>query len=130
MKVIKLLACAVEYKTIDVNYELDEFANCQSEDDFVDVTFSGYTPDGGLLSIGTFNTINEFIKENPDASHLSIDFNCDHGEYEIYLYRLEFDEPKPEIKDPIEEEIKALEARLRELKNLRIQGGEDDDLPF
>jgi hypothetical protein len=120
---------------IDTNYEFDNFVKSEDEDYEIDYNYVHGYPNASLMNIKGFRDLllefNDEI-ESGEITHIDIDYNEDHQEYEISLFKIEVSEEDREIPevDPFQEEIDALEARIRELKNRRIQEGNDDDLPF
>jgi len=135
METILINITKVETQYIQTNYVLDEFINNEDEDYEIDTNYIHGYPNSSLMPI---NELKELLQnfeeeiESGEITHIDIDYNEDHQEYEICLFKLEVSNEERETPkiDPIQEEIDALEARIRELKNRRIQEGMDDDLPF
>jgi hypothetical protein len=120
---------------IDTNYEFDNFVKSEDEDYEIDYNYVHGYPNASLMNIKGFRDLllefNDEI-ESGEITHIDIDYNEDHQEYEISLFKIEVSEEGREIPevDPIQEEIDALEARIKKLKNQQIQLGDLDDLPF
>jgi hypothetical protein len=120
---------------IDTNYEFDNFVRSEDENYEIDYNYVHGYPNASLMNIKDFQVLlQEFDDEiqSGEITHIDIDYNEDHQEYEICLFKVEVSEDKRELPevDPVQEEIDALEARIRELKNKKIQYGDLDDLPF
>jgi len=135
MKNILLNITKVETQYIDTNYEFDNFVRSEDENYEIDYNYVHGYPNASLMNIKDFRVLlQEFDDEiqSGEITHIDIDYNEDHQEYEISLFKVEVSEDKRELPevDPVQEEIDALEARIRELKNRRILDNTDDDLPF
>jgi len=135
MKNILLNITKMDTLYIDTNYEFDNFVRCELENYEIDYNYVHGYPNASLMNIKELqNLLKEFNDEieSGEITHIDIDYNEDHQEYEICLFKLEISNEERELPliDPIEEEIKALESRIRELKNKKIQYGDYDDLPF
>jgi len=135
MKTILLNITKMDTQHIDTNYEFDNFVRSEDENYEIDYNYVHGYPNASLMNIKDFRVLlQEFDDEiqSGEITHIDIDYNEDYQEYEISLFKVEVNEGERELPevDPIEEEIKALESRIRELKNKKIQYGDDDDLPF
>ena len=135
MKTILLNITKMDTQHIDTNYEFDNFVRSEDENYEIDYNYVHGYPNASLMNIKDFRVLlQEFDDEiqSGEITHIDIDYNEDHQEYEISLFKVEVNEGERELPevDPIEEEIKALESRIRELKNKKIQYGDYDDLPF
>jgi len=135
MKHILLNITKIETQHIDTNYEFDNFVKSELEDYEIDYNYVHGYPNSSLMNIKELrDLLLEFDDEieSGEITHIDIDYNEDHQEYEIGLFKLEVSEGERELPevDPIQEEIDALEARIKELKNRRIAEYDDDDLPF
>ena len=85
-----------------------------------------YYADSSSVNIDKIMTQLNKLKES-GCSHVSIDFHCDHDEYELYGYSLERESEEARIarielleekeKKRKEQEIANLEAKLNKLKN-------------
>jgi hypothetical protein len=135
MKNILLNITKMDTQYIDTNYEFDNFVKSEDEDYEIDYNYVHGYPNASLMNIKGFRDLllefNDEI-ESGEITHIDIDYNEDHQEYEISLFKIEVSEEDREIPevDPIQEEIDALEARIKKLKNQQIQLGDLDDLPF
>jgi hypothetical protein len=135
MKNILLNITKMDTQYIDTNYEFDNFVKSEDEDYEIDYNYVHGYPNASLMNIKGFRDLllefNDEI-ESGEITHIDIDYNEDHQEYEISLFKIEVSEEGREIPevDPIQEEIDALEARIKKLKNQQIQLGDLDDLPF
>jgi hypothetical protein len=122
---------------VNTNYAIEEFAKIDIETEpgaDVNVVHSDF--ENGLITIDRLKSILFVIDE--DATHIDIVHNCDHGEYEISLFKLEI--PKPEDEEEFykerdrvnskEQRIRELEMELRQLRNEIISLTSFDDLPF
>ncbi len=135
MKKILLNITKVETQYLQTNYEFDEFVNNEDEDYEIDANYVHGYPNASLMNVKDLQILlQEFDEEiqRGEITHIDIDYNEDHQEYEVGLFKLEVNEGKREmpIVDPIQEEIDALESRIKELKHRRISEYDDDDLPF
>jgi hypothetical protein len=135
MKNILLNITKMDTQYIDTNYEFDNFVRSEDENYEIDYNYVHGYPNASLMNIKDFQVLlQEFDDEiqSGEITHIDIDYNEDHQEYEICLFKVEVSEDKRELPevDPVQEEIDALEARIRELKNKKIQYGDLDDLPF
>jgi hypothetical protein len=134
MKKILLNITKMDTQYIDTNYVFDEFVKSDDEDYEIETNYDHGYPNKPLIPISVLKDLLDEYEgdiENGGITHIEIDHNEDHCEYEIGLFHLEIGTyVEPEPVDPIQEEINALEARIRELKNSRIVSGNDDDLPF
>ena len=135
MKTILLNITKMDTQHIDTNYEFDNFVRSEDEDYEIDYNYVHGYPNASLMNIKDLQILlQEFDEEiqRGEITHIDIDYNEDHQEYEICLFKLEVNEGERELPevDPVQEEIDALEARIKELKNRRIIEYNDDDLPF
>lgn len=134
METILLNITKVETQYIDTNYALDEFVKSEDEDYEIDSNYVHGYPNASLMPIKDLQLLlQEYDNEiqRGDLTHIDIDYNEDHQEYEIGLFKLEISNEEREIPvvDPVQEEIDALEARIKELKNRREED-KYEDLPF
>jgi hypothetical protein len=131
-----MLVNLIKLETHEINtaYAIDEFANCQNEDEDIDINtiHSGYQ--NGLIPISTLYKLIKRIKKQGVATHIDIDYNDDHNEYEINSFKIEiaskesselFHREKNEENDR-RRRINELETELHKLRNEQ----KVDDLPF
>ena len=135
MKNILLNITKQHSQYIDTNYEFDNFVRSEDEDYEIDYNYVHGYPNASLMNVKELrDLLQEFTDEieSGEITHIDIDYNEDHQEYEIGLFKVEISEEEKELPevDPIQEEIDALEARIKELKNRRISEYDEDDLPF
>lgn len=135
MKNILLNITKTNTHYIDTNYEFDNFVRSEDENYEIDYDYVHGYPNASLMNVKELrDLLQEFDDEieSGEVTHIDIDYNEDYQEYEIGLFKLEVSEGVRELPkvDPIQQEIDALESRLRELKNQRIREGDYDDLPF
>jgi len=135
MKNILLNITKIDTQHIDTNYEFDNFVRSEDENYEIDYNYVHGYPNASLMNIKDFQVLlQEFDDEiqSGEITHIDIDYNEDHQEYEISLFKVEVSEDKRELPevDPVQEEIEGLERRIKYLKNQQIQLGDYDDLPF
>jgi hypothetical protein len=65
----------LETHEINTSYSIDEFANCQNEDEDIDINtiHSGYQ--NGLIPVSKLHKLLKRIKNEGDATHIDIDYN-------------------------------------------------------
>jgi hypothetical protein len=134
MKTILLNITKMDTQHIDTNYEFDNFVRSEDENYEIDYNYVHGYPNASLMNIKDFQVLlQEFDDEiqRGEITHIDIDYNEDHQEYEISLFKVEVSEDERELPevDPVQEEIDALEARIKELKNRREED-KYEDLPF
>lgn len=134
MEKILLNITKMDTQYIDTNYVFDEFVKSEDEDYEIETNYDHGYPNKPLIPISVLKDLLEEYAgdiENGGITHIEIDHNEDHCEYEIGLFHLEIGTyVEPEPKDPIQEEIELLERRIKSLKNKQLELGQDDDLPF
>lgn len=118
----------------DTSYTFENCVNSDTEEfDYNVHTTDGWN-DNGLMPIVEFRkALDGIINEHPKATHIEIEYNCDHEEYEFIVYEItseDFVEREPTEEEKIQQEIEGLERRIKYLKNKQIELGNDDDLPF
>jgi hypothetical protein len=118
----------------DTTYTFEKCVNSDTEDFDYDIhTTDGYN-DNGLMPITELkNALDTIIKDQTEATHVEISYNCDHEEYEFCVYKItseDFVERELTEEEKLQEEIEGLERRIKYLKNKQIQLGDIDDLPF
>jgi hypothetical protein len=133
MKKILIDITKVETQYIDTSYVLETFANSDEEDFEIEDNYIHGYPQNPLMSIKDLQLLlQEYDDEiqRGEITHIEISHHDDHNEYEIGLFHLVVGTIKePEPVDPIQEEIDALESRIKELKNRREED-KYEDLPF
>ena len=125
----------LESHEIDTTYAIEEFANCQDEDESVDVNtiHTGYL--NGLIPVAQLHKLFKRIKNDSEATHVDISYDDDDA-CRITEFKLEItnDESRDLFYREQNEEsirrarINELESELRKLRN--EQTSYDDNLPF
>jgi hypothetical protein len=119
---------------IETSYAIDEFANCQNEDEDIDINtiHTGYL--NGLIPVSQLHKLFKRIKNDSDATHIDISYDdddtCRITEFKLEIANKEsaelFHREKNEEKARLAR-INELEAELRKLKDKQFI---DDNLPF